>query len=223
MAYQTISHSVNHVLAHPVVPVFYHDNPAICKEVVRVCYDAGIRVFEFTNRGPQAAANFASLRQMVSSQCPGLALGIGTIFTYRTAAEFLSIGCDFVVSPALVPEMKQIQTSSYTLWIPGCATVSELSAARDLNAQMMKVFPANLLGPGFLAAALSVMPELKLMPTGGIEPAPDSLSRWFQAGAAAIGMGSQLISKEILDKQDWNRLHDVVSQVVQGVRQLKKK
>jgi 2-dehydro-3-deoxyphosphogluconate aldolase/(4S)-4-hydroxy-2-oxoglutarate aldolase len=221
MAYQPIQNTIDHFLANPVVPVFYHHDKTLAGDVLRVCYDAGIRTFEFTNRGPEAAATFVALRELAASRCPGLKLGIGTLFSYRAAQDFLAMGCDFVVSPALMPDMAQIQSASYTLWIPGCATLSELAHAQALGARMMKLFPAGLLGPGFAAAALSVMPELKLMPTGGVEPTPECLQAWFNAGVGAVGMGSQLITKEIVAKRDWKKLHDNISRAVSATRDIK--
>jgi 2-dehydro-3-deoxyphosphogluconate aldolase/(4S)-4-hydroxy-2-oxoglutarate aldolase len=131
------------------------------------------------------------------------------------------VGCDFVVSPALVPDMQQIQTGNYTLWIPGCATLSELANAREMGARMMKVFPANLLRPDFISSALSVLPDLKLMPTGGVEPTEESLRSWFTAGAVCVGMGSQLLSKKLIEARDWPALTQTLTRAVATVHQLK--
>ncbi len=214
MAYQNIHRVIHHLEEHSLVPVFYHDDAKIACEVVRSCYEAGVRSFEFTNRGTNAPSVFAALREFVSKNCPEMVLGIGTIFSYQTAMEFMRSGCDFVVSPALVPHMQQVQSASYTLWIPGCATISELTLAHELGARMMKVFPAHALTPEFLRAAKSVMPTLKLMPTGGIEPTYDHLRAWFGAGASCIGLGAQLISKEVIANRDWKKLESAIGRAI---------
>jgi 2-dehydro-3-deoxyphosphogluconate aldolase / (4S)-4-hydroxy-2-oxoglutarate aldolase len=196
-----------------VVPVFYHDDERVCREVASACYRSGLRAFEFTNRGAKALENFATLRKHITSNCPGMLLGAGTIFSNKSALDFINSGADFIVSPAFIPSMLAIQNVYNTLWIPGCATVSELAQARQLGITMMKIFPADLLGPKFIKAVLSVMPELRLMPTGGIEPSHQSLSSWFISGVSAVGIGSSLFSRQLIDHNDWATLEIKVREV----------
>ncbi|MCU0420170.1 MAG: bifunctional 4-hydroxy-2-oxoglutarate aldolase/2-dehydro-3-deoxy-phosphogluconate aldolase [Cyclobacteriaceae bacterium] len=192
--------------ANRVVPVFYHADEKVCLHVLEACYEGGLRVFEFTNRGEAALPNFRALRKKIQTDFTGMMLGAGTLYNNPTAHTFIQEGADFIVSPALVPEMQTLQTNHYTLWIPGCATVSELAHARALGVLLMKVFPGDLLGPAFVSAALSVMPGLRLMPTGGVSPTRENVQAWFRAGVACVGMGSQLVTQELVAKQDWKQL-----------------
>jgi 2-dehydro-3-deoxyphosphogluconate aldolase / (4S)-4-hydroxy-2-oxoglutarate aldolase len=206
MANTNIEQTAIAICESGLVPVFYHDDEEVCKQVVAACFRAGLRVFEFTNRGERALANFKTLRKHIAATCPGMVLGAGTIFSIQSAVEFIDAGADFIVSPAFIPSMLPVQTTNGTLWIPGCATISELAQARHLGIPMMKIFPGDLLGPKFAKAALSVMPKLRLMPTGGVEPTKESLSSWFESGVLAVGMGSQLFSKELIEQNNWNAL-----------------
>jgi len=198
--------TVNFIVHSGIVPVFYNHDEEVCRQVVQSCYQAGLRVFEFTNRGEVALANFKSIRKFIDSDCSDMQLGAGTIFNSSTAEKFIAAGADFIVSPAFVPAMNMVQREYCKLWIPGCATVSELAHARDAGAMMMKIFPGDVLGPKFISSVLSVMPELKLMPTGGAEPTRESLTAWFQSGVVAVGMGSQLFPNELIVKKNWQGL-----------------
>ncbi len=223
MPHTNIEQTASSICNMGLVPVFYHDDESTCKEIVSACYRAGLRVFEFTNRGSQALKNFGVLKKHIQANCVGMLLGAGTIFNYRTSVEFMDAGADFIVSPAFIPSMVQVQTTYTTLWIPGCATISELAQARELGVGMMKIFPGDLLGPRFAAAALSVMSNLRLMPTGGVEPAHENLSAWFKSGVSAVGMGSQLFSKEFIEQKNWVVLEEKIRQTLAIVQELKNK
>jgi 2-dehydro-3-deoxyphosphogluconate aldolase / (4S)-4-hydroxy-2-oxoglutarate aldolase len=215
--------SVSLIIESGIVPVFYHEDAEVCRQVVKACFDAGLRVFEFTNRGPKAFDNFKSIKEFIGSNCQGMLLGAGTIFNNQDAKTYLDAGANFIVSPALIPEMSSIQKDFDKLWIPGCATVTELASARSLGAIFMKAFPADLLGPSFISSALSVMPKLAIMPTGGVDPTQASLTKWFHSGVAAVGMGSQLFSKEIIAQKDWQGLSAKVKDTLAIVSSIKMK
>jgi 2-dehydro-3-deoxyphosphogluconate aldolase / (4S)-4-hydroxy-2-oxoglutarate aldolase len=204
-----------------MVPVFYHDSEETCKQVVAACYKAGLRVFEFTNRGKNALINFKSIKKFIDANCPGMLLGAGTLFSYNPSIEFTDAGASFIVSPAFMPSMVSVQTNSKILWIPGCATISELAQARELGAVMMKIFPGELLGPKFAKAALSVMPGIRIMPTGGVEPTKESLSSWFGSGVSAVGMGSQLFSKELIERGDWKALEEKIKKALDFLNEIR--
>lgn len=208
------------LVTNKVVPVFYHADEKVCLSVLEACYEGGLRVFEFTNRGDAAPSNFCALRKKIDSDFSDMMIGAGTLYDNATAHAFIQEGADFIVSPALIPEMQTLQTNHYTLWIPGCATVSELAQARALGVWLMKVFPGELLGPTFVAAALSVMPSLQLMPTGGVSPTRENLQTWFKAGVACVGMGSQLITRELVAKQDWKQLAQRIRETVTITQEL---
>ena len=221
MVNTNIEQTAQAIVDSGLVPVFYHDDQEVCKQVVSACFRAGLRVFEFTNRGDQALANFRIIKKHIATTCPGMLLGAGTIFSIQSAVEFTDAGADFIVSPAFIPSMLPVQTTHGTLWIPGCATISELAQARQLGVSMMKIFPGDLLGPKFAKAALSVMPKLRLMPTGGVEPTKESLSSWLQSGVLAVGIGSQLFSKELIGQNSWKALEEKIISALTIVHEIR--
>lgn len=180
------------VLAHPLVPVFYHPDVEICKRVMQACYDGGVRVFEFTNRGENALEVFTALVQYAKENCPDQLLGIGTIATGESAQRFIDAGARFVVQPFTTPEVGEVCRKNGVPWIPGAMTVTEIQQATVLGAEIVKIFPGNVLGSAYIKALRGPLPRVKLMVTGGVEPTEASLEEWFSAGANAVGLGSQL-------------------------------
>ena len=174
-----------------MIPVFNHTDVSISKKVLDASYEAGIRVFEFTNRGVNALEVFAELNTYVKSY-DDLILGIGTIFDTVTAEAFCKAGAQFIVSPALIPKIAEYANINNRLYIPGCGTVTEVYTATQLGCEVIKVFPGNVLGPTFVKATKAVLPHIKVMPTGGVAPTQENLSAWFNAGVNCVGMGSQL-------------------------------
>jgi len=212
---------VNAMKGAGIVPLFTHDNPVDAQEVLEVAYSAGIRVFEFTNRRENSFEVFGHLMS-VAKKYPDLMLGIGTIMDGATTKKFLDAGADFVISPIMKIEMSSVCNTYDALWIPGCATLTEIVTARDHGAEIIKLFPASVLGPGFVSSVLPVVPGLQLMITGGVEPNEKSISAWFKAGAACLGMGSQLFTKEILAKKNWPLLKQTIEETLNLSKQVRK-
>ncbi|GAB3805288.1 bifunctional 4-hydroxy-2-oxoglutarate aldolase/2-dehydro-3-deoxy-phosphogluconate aldolase [Spirosoma humi] len=182
------------VSSHPIVPVFYHPDGAHAQAIVQACYDGGLRAFEFTNRGDMALSVFTDLVQYVRKNCPDMAMGIGTILTPEDAERFLDAGADFVVQPVTTAAVGDVCRARGVSWMPAGSTLNEIYQATQLGADLVKVFPGNVVGPDFIKAIKGPMPGLKLMVTGGVEPTIDSLSAWFRSGVTAVGIGSQLFS-----------------------------
>ncbi len=203
-----------------LIPVFNHADIEVSKQVLDACYAAGIRVFEFTNRGENALAVFERLAEH-AGQYTDLYLGIGTIFNATDAQGFLSVGAQFIVSPALVPEVAHFANKQELLWVPGCGTVTEIYQAVQLGAKVIKAFPGNVLGPGFIKSVKAVYPKLPIMPTGGVKPTEDNLGSWFSAGVFCVGMGSQLFKKEIIASGEFDTLSHAVSDALQIIKRLK--
>ena len=180
----------------PMVPVFYHADPAVACNVVKACYEGGVRLFEFTNRGDFAHEVFAEVLKYASAECPELILGVGSIVDPATAALYLQLGASFVVGPLFNPEISRVCNRRCVPYIPGCGSVSEVGAAQEAGSMICKVFPGDVLGPKFVKGLMAPMPWSKLMITGGVEPTEENLTSWFKAGACCVGMGSKLFPKE---------------------------
>ncbi|WP_293914489.1 MULTISPECIES: bifunctional 4-hydroxy-2-oxoglutarate aldolase/2-dehydro-3-deoxy-phosphogluconate aldolase [unclassified Sphingobacterium] len=178
----------------PVIPVYYNDNIDSCIDVLTKCYKGGIRVFEFVNRGVNAKENFKQLLAFKNEHFPDLKLGIGTIKTGEQAKEFIALGAEFIVSPIIKKKIAEITAKHGLLWIPGCMTPTEIAKAEELGTPLVKLFPGDSLGPNFLKAIKPLFPELKFMPTGGVDTTEENICTWRQAGVYAVGLGSKLFS-----------------------------
>lgn len=186
-----------------IVPVFYHKDLEVAKCVLKACYDGGIRAFEFTNRGDFAHEIFGELLKYAATECPEMALGVGSVVEPATAALYMQLGACFVVGPLFNPEVAKICNRRAVPYTPGCGSVSEVGFAQEAGCDLCKVFPGDVLGPKFVKGLLAPMPWSKIMVTGGVEPTGDNLSAWFKAGAYCVGMGSKLFPKDVIKAGDW--------------------
>ena len=202
------------VSSHPIVPVFYHADINHAQQIVQACFDGGLRVFEFTNRGDKALDVFGQLIAYVRENCIGMALGIGTILTADEAEDFIKAGADFVVQPITTAAVGAVCRVHGVPWMPAGSTLNEIYQATQSGAELIKVFPGNVVGPGFIKAIKGPMPWLKLMVTGGVEPTSESLNAWFSAGVTAVGIGSQLFSG---DSGDYAALKERVAVLMKEV------
>lgn len=193
-----------------VVPVFYHADAEVAKQVVKACYEGGIRVFEFTNRGDFAQEVFAELIKWANKECPEMMLGIGSIVDAPTAALYIQSGANFVVGPLLNPEIFKVCNRRQIAYLPGCATTTEIGFAQELGAEIVKVFPGgNIGGPSFVKNIKGPMPWSRIMVTGGVEPTEESLSAWFKAGVTCVGIGSNLFPEEVLSNREWVKITEI--------------
>jgi len=211
---KTIQESIEQIKQYPVIPVYYHDDIETCIAIVNACYQGGIRVFEFVNRGSKALENFKQLKAYRDEHLQGLLLGIGTIKRPDQASDYLAAGADFIVSPIIKPSIATVTLEKGVLWIPGCMTPTEINTAEDLGAPLVKLFPGSSLGPDFLKAIKPLFPDMRFMPTGGVNPDQASISTWFDAGVSAVGMGSKLFEKPT-DATDYQWLIEKCKQVMQ--------
>ena len=176
--------------------------------VVKACYDGGVRLFEFTNRGDFAHEVFAEVSKFVAEECPEMALGVGSIVEPATAALYMQLGADFVVGPLFNPEVAKICNRRGVPYVPGCGSISEIGFAQEAGCDVCKLFPGDVLGPKMVKGLLAPMPWSKIMVTGGVEPTEENLSSWFKAGVFAVGMGSKLFPKETIAAANWNVITD---------------
>ena len=188
-----------------MVPVFYHKNAEICKKVVKACYDGGVRVFEFTNRGDFASLVFAELNKWTIENCPEMIMGVGSVIDEGTAAMYLALGANFIVSPVIDEATARVCNKRKVAWSPGCGSVTEINRAHELGAEVVKIFPGQQVGgPEFVKAVKGPMPWTSVMPTGGVSPNEDNLKAWFNAGVTCVGMGSQLFPAEVLANENYS-------------------
>ncbi|AHM58482.1 keto-hydroxyglutarate-aldolase/keto-deoxy-phosphogluconate aldolase [Flammeovirgaceae bacterium 311] len=207
-----------------MVPVFYNADPEICKEVLRACHGGGVRVFEFTNRGDFAHETFAQLVKWSRAHFPDMMVGAGSVVDAPTAGLYIQLGADFIVSPVLNPDIARVCNRRKIMWSPGCATLSEISAAEELGAEVVKIFPAQQVGgPQYVASVKGPCPWTSIMPTGGVEPTEENLKEWFKAGVHCVGMGSQLISKEIIASKDFSRLEELTRSAINIIKNVRGK
>ncbi len=196
--------------ASPVVPVFYHADIDTACGVVQACYDGGVRVFEFTNRGEQAHEVFKELVRFVRRECPDMKIGVGTVVDGATAALYLQLGADFVVSPLFNADIARVCNRRLVPYVPGCYTPSEVGAAQEMGCDICKVFPAG--DPSFVKNLLAPMPWSNIMATGGISP--ENVGQWIAAGVMCVGMGSCLFPKEAVAAMDKERISRICAEAL---------
>jgi 2-dehydro-3-deoxyphosphogluconate aldolase / (4S)-4-hydroxy-2-oxoglutarate aldolase len=188
------------------IPLFYNANLQVSKDILKVCYDAGVRLFEYTNRGKEAKENFKALLEFADKEMPDLVLGIGTIMTAEDCQEYIKIGTNFVVTPNFETSVGDVCMSHNVPWLPGCMTPTEIFNAHKYGADAIKLFPGDILSPQYVKAVRGPMPFVKLMITGGVMPTIDSVSQWLNAGAMCVGLGSHLFAKDIIESGNY---HDI--------------
>jgi len=206
------------ILDQGMLPLFYTDSTQISVEIIRTLYKGGVRVLEYTNRGHAALENFKVLKKTFVVEAPDLSLGIGTIKTKQEANDFIAAGADFIVSPIVNPEVATMCHQKDMLWIPGCMTPTEIHIAQQNQAALIKIFPANILGPEFISSIRELFGGQLFMPTGGVELNKENISTWFKAGVCAVGMGSKLISKTVLEKEQYDVLLTNTKEALQLVK-----
>ncbi len=187
----------------PMVPVFYHKDAEVACNVVKACYEGGVRAFEFTNRGDFAHEVFEAVVKFAAMECPDMAVGVGSVVDPATAALYIQLGACFVVGPMFNPEVSKVCNRRGVAYTPGCGTVTEIGNAQETGCDLCKVFPGDVLGPKFVKGLLAPMPWSKIMVTGGVEPTEENLTAWFRAGVFCVGMGSKLFPADRVAAADW--------------------
>ncbi len=206
-----------------LVPLFYNPDPETCRKVISACHAGGARVFEFTNRGDFAHEVFAEVRKWARSEFPDMMIGAGSVPDAPTAAIFMQMGADFIVSPVLNPDVARICNRRKVLWIPGCGTLTEISQAEELGAEIVKIFPGSAVGgPSFVRAVKGPCPWTSIMPTGGVDPSEENLEKWFAAGVTCVGMGSALITDKAVKGGEWQALEETVRHTLGTIIKIRK-
>lgn len=204
-----------------LLPLYFHADTEVSHNILIALYNAGVRVVEYTNRGAAALENFKDLLQLRDKTMPGMLLGIGTIKNKKEAAIYHEAGADFLISPCFSAEIMDYINAHAITWIPGCMTPSEINQAEQNGLPFVKLFPGNVLTPGFMSAIKPVFPNMKFMPTGGVTLEEENLQNWFDAGVVAVGMGSKLISQELVSQKDYQTLEELTQKALALIQSIK--
>ena len=204
-----------------MVPLFYHPDIEVAKSVLKACYDGGARLMEFTNRGDFALEIFTDLIKYALAELPGMILGVGSVTDAAAAFQYMLAGANFVVTPVFREDIAIVCNRRKVLWSPGCGSLTEIATAEEMGCELVKLFPGSTYGPGFVKAIKGPQPWTSIMPTGGVSTEEENLRGWFDAGVTCVGMGSKLISKEILANKDYNALETEVRSVLELIRKIR--
>jgi 2-dehydro-3-deoxyphosphogluconate aldolase/(4S)-4-hydroxy-2-oxoglutarate aldolase len=211
------------IIQQGILPLYFNSDETVTIEVLRAIYRAGIKAVEYTSRGETAFSNFAKMVEVRNAEMPDLLLGIGTIKNLQQAKEYLAVGADFFISPGFVPEVAAFLIPKDIFYSPGCMTPTDIMAAENAGVKFIKLFPGNILGPDFLSGIKDIFPNLRFMPTGGVDTTADNIGAWFKAGVSAVGMGSKLISKQLMANQDYATIESETKAVLSLIHSLKNK
>ena len=212
---------INKMMELRMVPLFYNSDFQVAKNILQACYNGGARLIEFTNRGDFAIEVFSKLIKFASKELPGMIVGIGSVTDSAAASQYMLLGANFVVTPVLREDIAIVCNRRKVLWIPGCGSLSEIAKAEEMGCELIKLFPGNVYGPDFIKSVKAPQPWSSIMPTGGVSIEQSNLLGWFKAGADCVGLGSKLISKEILINQDFKKLEKKVLDTLQFIQKIK--
>lgn len=211
------------IIEQGILPLYYHESSDISITILKALYQAGIRAVEYTNRGANALHNFTLLLQIAKDEMPGMQLGIGTIKTIAAAEAFIDAGADFIICPIIDPTVGALVQKAGLLWIPGCMTSTEIHTAEISGALVVKIFSGSVVGPSYISAIRELFPNLLFMPTGGVDATEENLKAWFDNGVCAVGMGSKLITKKMMEEKNFDELAVQAAAVLQLVKKIRNK
>lgn len=210
------------IVAQGILPLYFNADELVSIEVLKALYRAGITAVEYTNRGPEALRNFRKLVEIKDAGMKGMLLGAGTIKNKEDAENYVNAGADFLVSPGLVPEVLDFAAATNIFYAPGCMTPTEIIGAENKGIVFIKLFPGNLLGPEFMSTIKEIFPRLLFMPTGGVDTTKENLESWFKAGVCAVGMGSKLISKKLMEQKEYDTIEKLAREVLLTIKSIRK-
>jgi len=218
---KTKAEAIKAITDQGLLPLFYYEDAQVSLDIIRALYKGGVRVFEYTNRGAAALSNFKFIKEALKTEMQDLFLGIGTIKNTDEVKAFLAAGADFIVCPVVDLEVGKLTHDAGLLWIPGCMTPTEINIAHQFGAGIIKLFPANILGPAYLSSIKELFQGQLFVPTGGVEIEEKNIDTWFKAGVCAVGMGSKLVSKEILENKAYDKLYDLTIKTFEIINKVK--
>ena len=204
-----------------MIPLFYHSDIKISKNIVQACYQGGARLLEFTHRGDFAHEVFRELIRFVNESLPGMIIGVGSVTDAASASYYLMNGANFIVTPVFREDIAIVCNRRKVLWSPGCGSLTEIAKAEEMGAEIVKLFPGNIYGPEFVKAIKGPQPWTSIMPTGGVTTEKENLKAWFDAGVSCVGLGSKLISKELVKNQDYDQISNTIKKTLALIQTLK--
>lgn len=217
-----IKKTTDAIIAQGMLPLYFNADETVSIDILRTVYRAGVKALEYTNRGEAALANFKKMVEVRNAEMPGMLLGVGTVKNLQTAKDYMAAGADFLVSPGFVKEVADYAVTNDIFYAPGCMTPSEIIAAENAGIGFIKLFPGNMLGPEFLSGIKDIFPKLLFMPTGGVDTTKENIEGWFKAGVCAVGMGSKLISKKLMEAKDYATIEQMTKEVIDLIGTIKK-
>ncbi len=209
------------IIAQGILPLYFNPSEEVSVAILKAVYKAGIKAIEYTNRGEAALYNFGKLVAVRNEEMPGMLLGVGTIKNLHQAEAYVAAGADFLVSPGFVPEVAAYAIARDMFYAPGCMTPTEIIAAENAGIGFIKLFPGNMLGPTFLSSIKEIFPKLLFMPTGGVDTTRENIEEWYKSGVCAVGMGSKLISKKLMDAKDYATIEAETKAVLATIQSIK--
>jgi len=209
------------IVKQGMLPLYFNSSEEVSLDVLKAIYRAGVKAVEYTNRGDAALTNFKKMVALRNAEMPGLLLGVGTIKNMQHATDYMAAGADFLVSPGFVPDVAAYCVSNDIFYAPGCMTPSEIIGAENAGIKFIKLFPGNMLGPEFLTTIKDIFPKLLFMPTGGVDTTKENIEGWFKAGVCAVGMGSKLISKKLMEAKDYGTIETETKKVLELIGSIK--
>ena len=213
---------LNAMMDQSVIPVFYHPDVELCINVIQACANGGAKCVEFTNRGDFAASVFFDVTRHFAKADPSVIMGVGSICDAPTVGIYIANGAKFVVGPLLNADVAKVCNRRGIPYSPGCGSATEIGDAQELGCEIIKVFPGSCVGgPEFVKSIMGPMPWTRMMPTGGVEPTEESLRKWFGAGIVACGVGSNLITKQLLDSRGFKGIEENVRKTIALVKSIK--
>ena len=221
MAFYTRHQVITEMHTSSLVPLFYNSDVNISKNIVKACYEGGARLLEFTHRGDFAHEVFRELIRYSNKSLPGMIIGVGSVTDAATASYYIMNGANFIVTPVFREDIAIVCNRRKVLWSPGCGTLTEIARAEELGVEIIKLFPGNVYGPEFVKAIKGPQPWTSIMPTGGVTTEEKNLKSWFDAGVTCVGLGSQLISKELVQSKSYDSLAEIVKKTLALIQVLK--
>ena len=223
MAQYTRHQVISEMHNSSMIPLFYDADIEVSKKIVQACYQGGARLLEFTNRGDFAHEVFRELIQFAKDSLPGMIIGVGSVTDAASASHYMMNGANFIVTPVFREDIAIVCNRRKVLWSPGCGSLTEIAKAEEMGAEIVKLFPGNIYGPAFVKAVKGPQPWTSIMPTGGVTTEEDNLKAWFDAGVTCVGLGSQLISKELIQNQDYDKISNTIKKTLALIQTLKKR